>query len=153
MKTIKFDNRRAMPRGIRIGVEMDNNVEQVKFELPKIAAGQTETLYWRNGGHADAVLLADGVWTITNAITAHPGEAVCYIAISDGGSTLWHSETFSVCVFNLPGTERAIEQTCPTAIQTAVDLAAGQATGWKPPPRRRGRRLMTSPGARTSTGT
>ena len=47
MRIVKFENRRAVPRGFRVGVEMDNNVAQVQFELPHIADNQIETLFWR----------------------------------------------------------------------------------------------------------
>ena len=124
MRTVKFENRRAVPRGFRIGVEMDNNVEQVQFELPRIAEGQIETLFWRNGAFADAELLTDGLWTVTNAITRHPGQALCYISISDGSATLWHSETFAAYVCDLPDTEYLLDRTYPSAIQACLEAAS-----------------------------
>ena len=124
MRIVKFENRRAVPRGFRVGVEMDNNVAQVQFELPHIADNQIETLFWRNGAFADAVLLENGLWTITDAITRHPGQALCYISISDGAATLWHSEVFAAYVCDLPGTEYQLDRTYPSAIQSCIDAAS-----------------------------
>ena len=124
MKTVYFDGRRGMPKAVCVGMEMDNNVEQVKFVLPKIADGQSETLYWSMDGDVDAVPLQDGLWTITDAVTQHPGRAECYIAISDGEDRLWHSELFAVRVHGLPGVEGEILRIYPTAIQAGVDAAA-----------------------------
>ena len=124
MRIVKFENRRAVPRGFRVGVEMDNNVAQVQFELPHIADNQIETLFWRNGAFADAVLLENGLWTITDAITRHPGQVLCYISISDGAATLWHSEVFAAYVCDLPGTEYQLDRTYPSAIQSCIDAAS-----------------------------
>lgn len=127
MRTIRFNGRVAKPRAFPVGVEMDNGVEEVAFELPQIAASQTETIYWMNGAHADADALTDGVWTIGNTMTQYPGEAVCYIAISDGDELLWHSEPFVAEIKSLPDTEGTVEQAYPSALQQAIDAAAGSA--------------------------
>lgn len=124
MKTVNFDGRRGIPRAVCVGVEMDNNAEQVKFDLPRIVEGQIETLYWKTGEDADAILLDNGVWTITNTITQYPGEAECYIAISNGNDILWHSREFYVKIHELPDVEGEIIRIYPTAIQAAVDAAA-----------------------------
>lgn len=124
MKTVRFNGRRAVPHSICAGVEMDNGVEQIAFELPLISDGQTETLYWGIGIHADAVKLNHGVWTVDNNITQYPGEHECYIAISDKDTLLWHSEMFTVFVSDLPRLEGSITQAYPSAIQVAVDTAA-----------------------------
>lgn len=127
MRTIRFIGRTAKPRAFPVGVWMDNGVEQVAFELPQIAEGQTETLYWMNGEHADADALEDGVWSIGNTMTQYPGEAVCYIAVSDGDELLWHSEPFVAEIKSLPDTEGTVEQAYPSALQQAIDTAAASA--------------------------
>ena len=74
MRIVKFENRRAVPRGFRVGVEMDNNVAQVQFELPHIADNQIETLFWRNGAFADAVLLAKDIAKRIENEMEYPGQ-------------------------------------------------------------------------------
>lgn len=127
MKTVHFNGRRAVPGSLCVGVEMDNGIEKIAFDLPQIANGQTETLYWGIGIHADAVALNHGVWTIDNTMTQYPGEHECYIAISDRGTLLWHSEAFTAVVADLPRLEGTISQAYPSIIQTAVDAATGAA--------------------------
>jgi|GEM_PF-5492832 len=126
MKTIRFTQRRAEPGRIRLGVEQDNQVEVVRFILPRLRDDQVETLYWQNGSHADAVLLEDGVWPINARVTQHPGEFTCYIAIAAEGDLLWHSEAFYAAVYDLPEIEGEIDEAAPTAIGQAT-AAAGRA--------------------------
>ena len=120
MKRITFIDRKAMPGRIQIGVELDNGVEAVQFELPEIDPEQAATLYWRNGNHADVVALDGGIWTIANSITQYPGEAECYIEIAAHEDILWHSALFHVVVRDLPGIDAAVEQVYPTAIEQAL---------------------------------
>ena len=126
MKTVWFDGRRALPRAVNLGVEMDNGVEQVRFLLPRLAEDQVDALYWQasDAASADAVLLEDGVWTITNAVTQHPGEATCYITISGGENLLWHSEPFRVRVYDMPDVEGTVLRLYPSAILTGIEAAA-----------------------------
>ena len=124
---IRFRDRIAVPREFKVGVEMDNGVGTVEFQLPEIADGQIETLYWQNGEHADAELLTNHVWTLANTMTQYPGEAVCYITISDGDELLWHSEAFVCQVAALPDIEGTVDQTYPSAIQAGVEAAAASA--------------------------
>ena len=37
--TIRFDGRTAKPRRFKVGVKLDNGVEDIAFLLPEIAAG------------------------------------------------------------------------------------------------------------------
>ena len=127
MQTIRFRDRTAYPRNIKVGVQLDNGVEKIAFELPQIADGQIATLYWINGEHADAELLADGVWTVANTMTQYPGEALCFVVISDGDELLWHSEVFVAEVAGIPDAEGTIEQVYPSAIQAGVEAAAASA--------------------------
>ena len=125
MRQVTFIGRIPVPRSMQVGVELDNNVEQVKFVLPEIVDGQSASLYWQIDEHGDVVLLDDGIWNIDHTITQYPGQMTAYIAISNTDATiLWHSETFNVFVYDLPSTEDVIEQEYPTAIQTAVNAAA-----------------------------
>ena len=128
MQTVRFLGRVAKPRTIKVGVKLDNNVETIQFELPRIATSQIATLYWTDGaGHADADLLSNGLWTIKNTLTQYPGEIMCYITISDGSTKLWHSEVFVAEIPALPAAEGRIDQVYPSAIQAGVEAAAASA--------------------------
>ena len=128
MQTVRFIGRVAKPRTIKVGVELDNNVETIQFELPHIADGQLSVLYWTDGaGHADADSLTAGRWTISNTMTQYPGEILCYITIWDGDTKRWHSEVFVAEIPALPNTEGTIDQTYPSAIQAGVEAAAASA--------------------------
>ena len=130
MKTVWFDGRRALPRAVNLGVEQDTGVEQVRFVLPRLAPDQVEVLYWQaaDASSADAVQLEDGLWTITNAVTSHPGDATCSITISAGEALLWHSEPFRARVYALPDVEGTVLRLYPSAILAGIEAAA-QARG------------------------
>ena len=127
VREIRFVDRAAKPRRFKVGVELDNNVETVRFDLPELDEDQAATLYWRNGEHADAVSLTDGVWTIENTMTQYPGEAECYIVITVGEAQTWHSEVFWAVIPDLPSIEGTVEQVYPSAIQAGVEAAAASA--------------------------
>ncbi len=116
MIEVTFDGRRPNPRKIRIGVEMDNIVEEVRFRLPVIAENQTATLHWNNDKGGDAVLLEEGVWRIGSDITQYAGMSACYIAISADNDALWHSEAFYVVVYDLGSLSGSVERRFPALI-------------------------------------
>ncbi len=116
MTEVTFEGRKPNPRRIKIGVEMDNLVEAVKFNLPAIAENQTAVLHWNNDQGSDAVLLEDGVWHIGNDITQYAGTSACYIAISGADGVLWHSEAFYVVVYDLGALSGSVERRFPALI-------------------------------------
>ena len=122
MQTVRFRGRVAVPRAIKVGVELDNGVEAIYFDLPQLVTDQIETIYWKNGEHADAVDLQGHVWIVENTMTQYTGDADCFIAISDGDELLWHSEVFVCEVVGIPDAEGTIDQVYPSAIQTAIGL-------------------------------
>lgn len=56
MKEIVFYGRQAVPPSFQIGVEMDNEVEQIHFVLPEIVQTQSAALYIKNGSYSDVIL-------------------------------------------------------------------------------------------------
>lgn len=122
MRVIRFVDRLAKPRSFPIGVEMDAGVERVKFLLPQFSDSQVETLYWEMDERADADLLEDGVWSIDQTVTQAVGELACYITVSVSGEVLWHSDSFTARVVDLPQIEDRVAQLYPSAIQEAVEI-------------------------------
>ena len=122
MRVIRFVDRVAKPRSFPIGVEMDTGVERVKFVLPQFSDSQVETLYWEMDELADADLLEDGVWSIDQTVTQAVGELACYITVSVSGEVLWHSDSFTARVVDLPQIEDRVAQLYPSAIQEAVEI-------------------------------
>ena len=88
MKVIRFRDRVAIPRSFKVGVELDNNAEKIKFELPDFDANQVAVLYWENEDHSDAEALPNGVLTVVNTMTQYPGLASCYINITVGNTLM-----------------------------------------------------------------
>ena len=126
MIVVTFDGRKPCPRKIRIGVERDNLVEAVNFQLPVIAEHQTAILYWSNDKDADAVELENGLWRISSGITQYAGTSACYIAISGEDGVLWHSEVFYAVVYDLGSLSGSVERKFPTLIDdimTAISEA------------------------------
>ena len=121
MITVQFNDRRAVPKKMRIGVKDDNLVEQVSFVLPEIADNQIAVLFWQNGDAADAVTLNNGVMNIANRMTQYSGQFTCFIEIRADGEVLWHSELFYFTIYDLPTISQHVDTLYPTAIEQGIE--------------------------------
>lgn len=121
MIKISFNGRTASPRKVRVGVQGDNLVESVQFELPQLDESQVAVLYWQNGAAADAVTLNAGGMDIVRTMTQYSGKFTCFIEIMVNGSVLWHSELFYLTVYDLPDIAEQIDQLYPTAIEQGIE--------------------------------
>lgn len=124
MIDVKFIGRKAYPSRIPIGVMKDNEIEALRFSLPKIGEAQASFLYvWINDEYADVARpLADGVYDITSLLTQKGAEMDAFVEIRSGDK-LWHSESFVLVVEDLPAIGAQIEQQYPTALEQALDEA------------------------------
>lgn len=124
MIDVKFIGRKAYPSRIPIGVMKDNEIEALRFSLPKIGEAQSSFLYvWINDEYADVARpLADGVYDITSLLTQKGAEMDAFVEIRSGDK-LWHSESFVLVVEDLPAIGAQIEKQYPTALEQALDEA------------------------------
>lgn len=124
MIDVKFIGRKAYPSRIPIGVMKDNEIEALRFSLPKIGEAQASFLYvWINDEYADVARpLADGVYDVTSLLTQKGAEMDAFVEIRSGDK-LWHSESFVLVVEELPAIGQQIEQQYPTALEQALDEA------------------------------
>lgn len=124
MIDVKFIGRKAYPSRIPIGVMKDNEIEALRFSLPKIGEAQSSCLYvWINDEYADVARpLADGVYDVTSLLTQKGAEMDAFVEIRSGDK-LWHSESFVLVVEDLPAIGAQIEKQYPTALEQALDEA------------------------------
>lgn len=124
MIDVKFIGRKAYPSRIPIGVMKDNEIEALRFSLPKIGEAQASCLYvWINDEYADVARpLADGVYDVTSLLTQKGAEMDAFVEIRSGDK-LWHSESFVLVVEDLPAIGQQIEKQYPTALEQALDEA------------------------------
>lgn len=124
MIDVKFIGRKAYPSRIPIGVMKDNEIEALRFSLPKIGEAQASFLYVRiDDEYADVARpLSDGVYDITSLLTQKGAEMDAFIEIRCDGK-LWHSEPFILVVEDLPAIGSQIEKQYPTALEQALDEA------------------------------
>lgn len=124
MIDVKFIGRKAYPSRIPIGVMKDNEIEALRFSLPKIGEAQASFLYvWINDEYADVARpLSDGVYDITSLLTQKGAEMDAFVEIRSGDK-LWHSESFVLVVEDLPAIGQQIEKQYPTALEQALDEA------------------------------
>ena len=128
MKIIRFCDRTPSVDRIKVGNEMDNLAESVRFELPEWD-GAAVSLYISNGKCSDVILLgADRTYRPTRTHTQHPGRWTAYLEASMDGDVVWHSDPFSMIVGDLPATGEQIQQTYPTAVEEAMKAAAQTAS-------------------------
>lgn len=120
MKIIRFDGRVPSVDHIKVGNEMDNLAEIVRFDLPEWSDAVV-SLYISNGKYSDVILLdADRTYRPTRVHTQCPGRWTAYLTAQTGGDVVWHSDTFGLIIGNLPPTGEQIEQAYPTAIEEAM---------------------------------
>lgn len=125
MVTVKFNGHKAVPRKLRVGVETDNLVEKVTFQLPEIGENQRGYVYASDGdGHYDVIALENGVWDVGMNTTQASGKLAAFVRVVSGNRR-WNSEPFYLQITDLPDIESDIEQAYPSAIQTALDALAG----------------------------
>ena len=120
MKIIRFDGRVPSVDHIKVGNEMDNLAESVRFDLPEWSDAVV-SLYISNGKYSDVILLdADRTYRPTRVHTQRPGRWTAYLTAQMDGDVVWHSDTFGLVIGNLPPTGEQIEQAYPTAIDEAM---------------------------------
>ena len=120
MKIIRFDGRVPSVDHIKVGNEMDNLAESVRFDLPEWSDAVV-SLYISNGKYSDVILLdADLTYRPTRVHTQRPGRWTAYLTAQMDGDVVWHSDTFGLVIGNLPPTGEQIEQAYPTAIEEAM---------------------------------
>lgn len=120
MKIIRFDGRVPSVDHIKVGNEMDNLAESVRFDLPEWSDAVV-SLYISNGKYSDVILLdADRTYRPTRVHTQRPGRWTAYLTAQMDGDVVWHSDTFGLVIGNLPPTGEQIEQAYPTAIEEAM---------------------------------
>lgn len=121
---IRFSpDRKPMPRRVKLGVEGDNMVERLVFDLPAIAQSQTATLMM-GGRYANAVQLAeDGEEyriDLTAEIVGAEGDIEAYVRIDGADGEVWQSDVISLVTGDVPDVETEIEQRFPTAVETML---------------------------------
>lgn len=124
MKIIRFCDRTPSVDRIKVGNEMDNLAESVRFELPEWD-GAAVSLYISNGKFSDVILLdADRIYSPTRTHTQHPGRWTAYLEAQQDGDVVWHSDPFGMIVGDLPDTGEQISQAYPNAVEEAMKAAA-----------------------------
>lgn len=120
MQTVHFRGHEAYPSTVCAGVSEEYGIEHVNFELPVTGIGRLYIKY--KNGDVDIFDLEDGVWTVTDTVTAHPGVSTAYVTITDGhGGYMWKSREFNILVYELDDIDGDIGQQYPSAIQRALD--------------------------------
>ena len=120
-QVIKFTNRSPYPNSIFIGNEDDNLARQVQFVLPSEIDGAKIYLHLSIGEYSDVIELDDSlIYVPTRTHTQYPGNWTGYLEAHAGNDTVWHSNTFTFKVGDLPDSGEQIEQTYPSAIEEAL---------------------------------
>lgn len=121
MKIIRFDGRVPSVDRLKIGNEMDNLAESVRFELPQELDGAALSLFIAIDQYSDVVHLGDDrIYRPTRVHTQRPGRWTAYLTAQMDGDVVWHSDTFGLVIGNLPPTGEQIEQAYPTAVEEAM---------------------------------
>lgn len=120
-QVIKFTNRSPYPNSIFIGNEDDNLARQVQFVLPSEIDGAKIYLHLSIGEYSDVIELDDSlIYVPTRTHTQYPGNWTGYLEAHADNDTVWHSNTFTFKVGDLPDSEKQIEQAYPSAIEEAL---------------------------------
>lgn len=120
-QVIKFTNRSPYPNSIFIGNEDDNLARQVQFVLPSEIDGAKIYLHLSIGEYSDVIELDDSlIYVPTRTHTQYPGNWTGYLEAHADNDTVWHSNTFTFKVGDLPDSEEQIEQAYPSAIEEAL---------------------------------
>ncbi len=121
-QVIKFTNRSPYPNSIFIGNEDDNLARQVQFVLPSEIDGAKIYLHLSIGEYSDVIELDDSlIYVPTRTHTQYPGNWTGYLEAHAGNDTVWHSNTFTFKVGDLPDSGEQIEQAYPSAIESALN--------------------------------
>lgn len=121
MKNMIFHGRVPDLQNVKIGNEMDNLAESVRFELPQELDGAALSLFLAIDQYSDVVHLGDDrIYRPTRVHTQRPGRWTAYLTAQMDGDVVWHSDTFGLVIGNLPDTGEQIEQAYPTAIEEAM---------------------------------
>lgn len=121
MKSMIFNGRAPDLQNVKIGNEMDNLAESVRFELPQELDGAALSLFVTIDQYSDVVHLGDDrIYRPTRVHTQRPGRWTAYLTAQMDGDVVWHSDTFGLVIGNLPPTGEQIEQAYPTAIEEAM---------------------------------
>lgn len=124
MKIIRFCDRTPSVDRIKVGNEMDNNAESIRFDLPEWSDAVV-SLYLSTGKYSDVILLGDDrTYRPTRMHTQYPGRWTAYLEAQMDGDVVWHSDPFCMIVGDLPDTGERIPQAYPTAVETAMQAAA-----------------------------
>lgn len=121
-QVIKFTNRSPYPNSIFIGNEDDNLARQVQFVLPSEIDGAKIYLHLSIGEYSDVIELDDSlIYVPTRTHTQYPGNWTGYLEAHANNDTVWHSNTFTFKVGDLPDSGEQIEQAYPSAIESALN--------------------------------
>lgn len=121
MKNMIFHGRTPDLQNVKIGNEMDNLAESVRFELPQKLDGAALSLFLAIDQYSDVVHLGDDrTYRPTRVHTQRPGRWTAYLTAQMDGDVVWHSDTFGLVIGNLPPTGEQIEQAYPTAVEEAM---------------------------------
>lgn len=121
MKSMIFHGRVPDLQNVKIGNEMDNLAESVRFELPQELDGAAVSLFLTIDQYSDVVHLGDDrTYRPMRVHTQRPGRWTAYLTAQMDGDVVWHSDTFGLVIGNLPPTGEQIEQAYPTAIEEAM---------------------------------
>lgn len=121
-QVIKFTNRSPYPNSIFIGNEDDNLARQVQFVLPSEIDGAKIYLHLSIGEYSDVIELDDSlIYVPTRTHTQYPGNWTGYLEAHADNDTVWHSNTFTFKVGDLPDSGEQIEQAYPSAIESALN--------------------------------
>ena len=120
-QVIKFTNRSPYPNSIFIGNEDDNLARRVQFVLPSEIDGAKIYLHLSIGEYSDVIELDDSlIYVPTRTHTQYPGNWTGYLEAHADNDIVWHSNTFTFKVGDLPDSGEQIEQAYPTAIEEAL---------------------------------
>lgn len=121
-QVIKFTNRSPYPNSIFIGNEDDNLARQVQFVLPSEIDGAKIYLHLSIGEYSDVIELDDNlIYVPTRTHTQYPGNWTGYLEAHADNDIVWHSNTFTFKVGDLPDSGEQIEQSYPSAIESALN--------------------------------
>ena len=121
-QVIKFTNRSPYPNSIFIGNEDDNLARRVQFVLPSEIDGAKIYLHLSIGEYSDVIELDDSlIYVPTRTHTQYPGNWTGYLEAHADNDTVWHSNTFTFKVGDLPDSGEQIEQAYPSVIESALN--------------------------------
>lgn len=124
-ETVRFIGRSAEPHAIKIGNELENLAQSIKFELPHDFKYASVFLHIQFGYYADVVNLGDDrIFKPTRTHTQKPGRYTAYIEALIDGDVVWKSDVFYLHVGALPDDGALIEKKYPTAFEEALQAVA-----------------------------